>query len=114
MKEKTKKILITSLITALFSLYLLPVVVSAQEPPTPIKNTGDIIRVLNNVRNVIWAILGVIVVIMFIWAGVTFVTAEGDPGKVEKARNRILYGVIGIIIGLLAGGILLLVQSVMT
>jgi intracellular sulfur oxidation DsrE/DsrF family protein len=92
---------------------VLPLIVAAQVP-TPVQNTSDVIKVLNNVKNLIWIVLGVLVVIMFIWAGITFVTSEGDPGKIGKARDRLLYGIIGIIVALLAGGVLMLIQSVMS
>lgn len=38
------------------------------------------------------------VVIMGIYTGVTFMTAGGDPGKIEKARSMLMYLVIGIIV----------------
>lgn len=112
--KNIKITLISVVIFGMFSVCLLPLVVGAQPLPTPIKSTDDIIRTLNNIKDIIGTILGVVVVIIFIWAGVTFVTAEGDPTKLEKAKNRVLYGIIGIIVALLAGGILLLIQNVMT
>lgn len=38
------------------------------------------------------------VVIMGIYTGVMFMTAGGDPGKIEKARSMLMYLVIGIIV----------------
>jgi fumarate reductase subunit D len=113
MTKKIKKISAPFLIF-LISLYFLPVMVAAEEPPTLVTSTSDVVRILNNVRNIIWVVLTVVVVIMFVWAGITFVTAEGDTNKIQKARNRILYGVIGIFVALLAGGILYLIQNMMS
>ncbi len=41
---------------------------------------------------------GVIAIIVIIVSGYTFSTAVYDPAKVEKARNSILYSVVGLII----------------
>lgn len=118
MKKKSKKILTSIITIGLFSMCFLPMVVGAQGGPVPpqetlVTSTSDITRILGNIQKIMWAILFIVIVIMFIWAAITFVTAEGDPSKLEKARNRMLYGVIGIVIGLLASGIFFLVSSVM-
>lgn len=45
---------------------------------------------------------GVIAVIVIIIAGYTYVTSAGDAGAITKAKNSILYGVIGLVIVLMA------------
>jgi hypothetical protein len=44
--------------------------------------------------------------IIFLLAGVVFVTSQGEPGKLETAKKMILWGVIGFSIVLLAKGIM--------
>jgi len=44
-----------------------------------------------------------------LWAAYTFITAAGDTEKITSARNRIMYAGIGIIVALLARGIIALV-----
>ncbi len=51
---------------------------------------------LTAVKNIILAVLGILVVIMILLAGFQFLTAAGDPKKVEAAKNKIIYAVIGI------------------
>ena len=46
--------------------------------------------------------VGVIAVIMVIIGGINYTTSQGDPEKIKKAKNTILYGIIGLIISLLA------------
>ncbi len=93
---------------------VLPLVVGAATPSMPdIKGTHDVFTILDNVRNILWAFLAVVVIIMFVWAGIIFVTAEGDPGKVERARSRVLYGIIGLIVAALAGGVFFIVTQLM-
>lgn len=80
-----------------------------QAPPT----YTDINRVLENAKNFIYGLLIAIVVIMLIWAGITFVTAEGDPNRIQKARDRVMYAIIGIVIGLLAAGFFTIIEKFM-
>lgn len=43
--------------------------------------------------------LGALMVIfMYIWGGIDWISAAGDSGKLEKARNKIIQGTIGLII----------------
>ena len=47
------------------------------------------------VEKVLLPLAGVVAVIAFIWSGFLFVTAQGDPTKLETAKRAILYTVIG-------------------
>jgi multisubunit Na+/H+ antiporter MnhB subunit len=47
-------------------------------------------------------VLGLVAVFVIVLGGVQFVTASGDPTKVKKAKDAILYGVIGLVIAILA------------
>ncbi|MDO4219770.1 MAG: hypothetical protein Q4D22_00865 [Candidatus Saccharibacteria bacterium] len=52
--------------------------------------------------NVVFGIIGVVGVVMIVLGGVSYITSQGDPGKIQKGKNTILYGVIGIVVALLA------------
>ena len=60
--------------------------------------TNDIIHILNGVI----ATLGLVAVIVIIIGGVNYMTSTGDPAKVKKAKDTILYGLIGLIICVLS------------
>lgn len=45
---------------------------------------------------------GVIAVIVIVVAGFMYVTSGGDPAKVVRAKNAILYAVIGLVVIILA------------
>ncbi len=47
------------------------------------------------VERVLLPLAGVIAVIAFIWSGFLFVTAQGDPTKLETAKRALLYTAIG-------------------
>lgn len=116
--KKLKKVLSHVLIIGFISMMVLPTLVIAagptSEPPAPVKNWNDIVRIMNLIRNIMWAVLGVVVIVMFIWAGITFFGAEGDPTKVETARKRVMYGLIGVVVAAIAGGIVALITSLIS
>ncbi len=77
---------------------------SIAECNIPADPSGDV-KLMDRVKiiiNVILGIIGLVAVVMMIIGGISFVTSQGDAGKVAKARNTILYGVVGLIIALLA------------
>ena len=49
----------------------------------------------------IWAV-GVAAVVVIILGGLMYTTSAGDPGKAKKAKDTILYGIIGLVIAALA------------
>ena len=57
---------------------------------------------LTNILNWIVGILGIVAVIVIIIGGVNYMTSAGDAGKVKKAKDTILYGIIGLIVAALA------------
>lgn len=48
--------------------------------------------------NVILGIIGMVCTTVIIIGGVQLMTSTGDPSKVQKAKNTILYGVIGLVV----------------
>ena len=67
---------------------------------------GDEVNCVNeairNVVNLLSIIVGVAAVIVVIIAGLMFITATGDSGKVARARSTLLYAVIGLIVAAMA------------
>lgn len=59
-------------------------------------------------------LIGVISVIMIIYAGIMYSTAAGDPGKTARAKQIIVGAVIGIIIAVVAGALALFVADQVT
>ncbi|MCR4752919.1 MAG: pilin [Candidatus Saccharibacteria bacterium] len=57
---------------------------------------------VNNVLSVVFTLVGVIAVIVIIIGGVYYITSNGDAEKIKKGKNTIMYGIIGLIVTLLA------------
>lgn len=62
---------------------------------------------------VIWQVFAAIVVVCFIVSGVLFLTAQGDPGKLQKARSALIFGIVGIVVGILAFSIIGIITNVL-
>lgn len=68
-------------------------------------NVSDDTSLMDTVTNLIrvaLSVLGLVAVAVIILGAVQFMTASGDPGKVKKAKDTILYGVIGLVVAILA------------
>ena len=63
--------------------------------------TGDS-GIVNTVINTMLFIVGILSVIMIIFAGIRYVTAHGDKGQVESAKNTLIYAIVGLIIAIVA------------
>lgn len=62
----------------------------------------DLMATVKVILNAVFAVIGIVAVIMVILGGVTYATSQGDPNKVKKGKDTILYGVIGLVVALLA------------
>lgn len=72
---------------------------------------GDIRKLIEIATNVLLFIIGAVAVIMIIIGGLRYTTSNGDSGQVTSAKNTILYGVIGVVVALLAYAIVNFVVS---
>lgn len=74
---------------------------------------GSLDTYLNRAQGYLFAFALVVAVIMIIWAGIDFITSAGDPKKVTVAKNKIKNALIGVIVILLAKGIILVLQDIL-
>lgn len=74
-------------------------------------NDNSLMKTIQIILNVIVGVVGIAAVAVIILGGVTFVTSQGDAAKVTKGKNTIIYGIVGLIISLLAFAIVNFVLS---
>lgn len=93
---------------------LLPLTAVAVSLDDPLGGTysdfGSLIRGIATAVGTILASLGTLMIVV---AGYLFMTSGGNPQKLATAKSALLYAIIGMITGLLAGAIALMVQSVL-
>ncbi|MBC7766580.1 hypothetical protein H7Y21_01115 [Arenimonas sp.] len=56
---------------------------------------SDLKTIFLNVLDVVQTIMIMLTTLYLIFAGFMFVTAKGDPGKLKKARDALLWGLVG-------------------
>ena len=79
--------------------------------PEPEKDDKTLMETVSQILNVVIGVVGVVAVAVIIIGGIYFVISQGDASKVTRARNTILYGVVGLIVALLAFAIVNFVLS---
>ncbi|MBQ9016988.1 hypothetical protein IJ103_01955 [Candidatus Saccharibacteria bacterium] len=67
---------------------------------------------IQTILNWVYAIMGLVAVVGIIFGAVVWTTSQGDPTKVKKGRDAILYAVIGLVVVLLAVAITNLVAGI--
>lgn len=112
-----KKILLTAI---LVGLLVVPVVnISAQflpwtggggaeSPPASL----DVMVVLDRIVDWLFTILLIVAAIFIIVAAYYFVTAAGNPETVSKARNFVMYALIGVAVAVASRGLVALVRRI--
>ena len=97
------------------ALLVLPLAALADLPPVqaPAPNiTLSPIGIVNVVLNFLWPIFIGVAVLMFLIAAFMFLFARGNAEQVAAARQALLWGVIGIVVGILAFSIPFVIRNV--
>mgnify|MGYP002744466541 FL=1 len=71
------------------------------------KNTGEtqVNGIIKTIVEVLLTAVGAISIIMIVIGGIMFALSSGDAQKAAKARNTVLYAVVGLAISLFASAI---------
>ena len=64
--------------------------------------TDDVPTVAQTIINVLVSAVGIIAVAVIVIGGILYVTSTGDASKAKRAQNTILYGVVGLVVAVLA------------
>jgi len=113
-------------IAFLLSITLVPALGIAAEDPTgifllPTAGAGadqvpatgaDLLSDIQRIANWVFAIFLAISLIYIILGAFQFVTAGADPAKINQAREKLVYAIVGIAIGLLIFGIPQIIRSI--
>ena len=66
------------------------------------KKTGQFEANVKIIVNTLLYVLGAVSVIVIIVAGILYTTSGGDPALITKAKNTLLYAVIGLVVAISA------------
>lgn len=107
-----KKIFAVLAICATLFLCISPVLVFAQQqgPQNALENlrnesgytTTDLVTFIGRIIKWVLGIVGVIMIALFVYGGVTYATSAGNEDKIETGKKIMIYTIIGVIIVALA------------
>ena len=80
----------------------------------PLGNVNDFLTLLKNIANYIAGLVGLLAVIMLVWAGILYLTSGMNPGNVQKANKAVFYAVVGLAIAISGAGLIALVRTIIT
>lgn len=68
-------------------------------------------KVVEYLINAVISVLGIVAVVVIVVGGQRYIVSQGDANKVAAARGMVIYGVVGLVIALLAFAIVNFVLS---
>ncbi len=99
--KKNSKMFSVIILILLVSIIATPAL-AIKDPEKPEGVPSGLLNIINSISEAILYVVGTIAVLFIIIGGFQYITSAGNPDAIEKAKNTILYAVIGIIIALLA------------
>src|SRR3989344_1073146 len=84
------------------------------EAPTVVSSAQDLINLVERIGNWVFVALMSVAGMFLIIAGFMHVTAGGNPEKAGKGRQMLINALIGVVIGLLARGIVQVIKSIIS
>ena len=79
-----------------------------------ITGTTTLVGTIMGLVNWIAWFVGLMAVLMGLYAGILFITAAGNAETVTKARNILLYSIVGIAVAILAFSLVAISKSIFT
>jgi len=70
-----------------------------QGQPTELFSGGD--ALIPRLINLMLFIVGILAIVFLIFGGIRYVISGGDKGKVDGAKNTILYAIVGLVVAIL-------------
>jgi len=95
----------------ILSFVFLPIFIFADNPL--IETEEDVIEILRRIGVFLFRVFVFATVIAFLIAGFYYLTAGGNPNNLQKSHNMIKFGLIGVVVALLAGSVVAVVESLL-
>ena len=105
-----KKLIALSNVAALLALPVVGLAFNAGPVPNAV-DTLTVELLIDVIFSIIWPITVAFAIIMFIVAAYLFFTAQGDATKLQNARSAVIYGVVGVVVALIAFSIPFIVRN---
>lgn len=63
------------------------------------------------VLGIMWKVFVGIAIVFFVLAGIMFLTAMGEPAKITQAKQFVIWGVVGVVVAILAYSIVAIIGN---
>jgi hypothetical protein len=100
--KQVLKYLIVGFITAAI---FFPLFASADEPGNINLDVNRLVNIMNNIKVWFAEAIFILGIITILYAAFLYMTAGGDDTRIDKAKKAFVWGIVGIIIAMLAYGI---------
>jgi len=77
----------------------------APTPANPTPNSLTSVAALQTILGVVFGIIGALALLIITVSGLRYITSAGDPEKTTRARNGIIYALVGLILAISAEAI---------
>lgn len=67
-----------------------------------VSGNQGVTKLVKTIVDVLLYIVGIVSVIVIIVSGISYATSGGDPSKVKRAKDTLLYAVIGLVVAIFA------------
>lgn len=109
-----RPLLVLTTILALL-VFATPVVLAADSNNFQIENpigARDLDELIGKLTDALRNLAIPVGVVMILWGGFNYLTAAGNPGKIQKANKILLYTAIGLAVVFIGGGFVDLIKSI--
>jgi hypothetical protein len=82
------------------------------EPTITDEGENYVQDIIGKILTPIWQITAGLSIVMLIITGILFITANGDPSQITKAKTSLIWSIIGIVVAVLAFSIVFIIKGV--
>lgn len=106
-----KKLIAATALMVTLAMPFAAMALNTGEPPAGNPNL-DVDTVITPVLRLVWQVFIAFAVVMFLIAAFYFFTSQGEPEKVASARQFVIWGVVSIVIAILAFSLPFVIRNV--
>ena len=106
-----KKSLSTLILVSIVVMFVLPIAMPVCADEGLITEPNQVVGFIEKVGDWFFAILMAVAGVLIILAGWTFLTAGGNPDSVVKARQMLVFALVGVAVAVLAKGLPYLIKN---
>jgi hypothetical protein len=81
-------------------LFLLAAVSPVQTTSLPHVTAGA--SQIQQILTIVFTVIGAIAVLMVVVGGLRYISAQGDPQQLSKAKGTLIYAIVGLLVSILA------------